>query len=208
MQDRRNPSDDPPQGDGPIKIDEVIAVCPDATGICIVGACDADLPLRYRAKFPSARIVAIEALAENFDRWLRPHAEFESICAVVGVDRSRRTLFVQDRNGIHGLYDRGFCVERRQVETMPLDDLLTTWRPEILVVDVEGAAIDVLRGGSSVFSAARAVLIETETEEFFKGQALAEESHDMLRSHRLVQRIDRAVEIEPGKFQHEELWSR
>jgi FkbM family methyltransferase len=207
-----DPSDAPPQTDGPISVKEVVARCPNAGRVTIVGACDARLPMQYRAALPKAEILAIEAVPENYDRWLKPREEFDSICAVVGAKREARRLFIQNQNGIHGLYDRGFCVEKRHCSTIRLYDLLTIAKhgiPDILSIDVEGAAYEVLEGAARILPAVQVVMVETESAELFKGQKhFSVDVGSFLTHYGFHCELVRSAEILEGKFQHEELWCR
>lgn len=202
-----DPSDSPPHG-GLISPEEVVAACPGARGVVVVGACDAELPLAFRRLLPRARVLALEGLRENYDRWLYPVPDLEADCVVVGARCERREFYIQAQNGLHSLYDRGKLVDKRVVRTETLDSVVDGYRiiSDIVTIDVEGAAWDVIFGGGAVMERASVVMVETEGHEFFRGQHLRPDVHALLLGHGFKLSLERSVEILDGQVQYEELW--
>lgn len=65
-------------------------------------------------------------------------------------------------------------VERRTMATVPLDDVCAQEgvTPDCLKVDVEGAELDVLRGGENALAGSLVLDVEVEFDELFRGQPL------------------------------------
>src|SRR6185436_9145099 len=68
---------------------------------------------------------------------------------------------------------------------VPLDEVAARehLRPDCLKVDVQGAELDVLRGGSSILKNLKLIELEVEFNHQYKGQALFSEIDLFLRQH-------------------------
>lgn len=155
--------------------------------VCDVGSMDGADAMRFRKALPSANILAFEANPRNFslmqaDERLRAFgirvlplapADRESSAPfyVVAADYAKgRDRY---RRGISSLYRRSGpldAVEVVPVTTVRLDEYLASQALAgtsiALWVDVEGAALEVIRGSAGVLHNVRLVHVEVETEPF------------------------------------------
>lgn len=189
------------------------------TGILDAGACDGRDSRVFRAEYPQARVVAVEGLWENFERYLLPLAgQIEPCWRVLAARTGWATFYAKDINGISGIYDRGpgYAGIRLVVRTTTLDDFCReiNFRPDVLKIDCEGATFDILAGGMNVLSGVRAICLETESIEFFKGQKLDGDVSELLRKAGFCEVLRRAggdikenVSGEVGR-QFEAIWSK
>lgn len=202
-----NPSDQPP-AEGLVKMgklaDIISRYVPNPAVVIDCGACDGMDAVLLHDRWPHARVIAIEGLRENYDRWLADQRGIETVHAVLSNEPGLRTWYVQNQNGLHGLYNRGMCVEERKVHCTTL--LMVCRRLKITAIDVlridcEGAAWDVLKGAGTLLHTALAIEVETEQREYFKGQHLDVDVTGLLAStHQRVRR--------DGTNQFETLWIR
>ena len=152
-----------------------------------VGAHEAAFSRALARRLPDARVIAFEAHP-------RVHAKWSAACAGAGVDY--RNACVSDANGTASFKAplRGDGSERLfmgslledsqsegfreyQVETVTLDGALgaDAGRPNVLWIDVEGAAGQVLAGARATLKASLAVYVEVETRARWRGQVQAPE---------------------------------
>lgn len=141
------------------------------------GACDGRDSLVFRENFPNASIVAVEAVQENYDKWLLHLKNIEPYCQTIGQFSKRQKFFVKETNGISSLRNRGaeYSGFEREVDVLSLDDFCKKadlWPVDVLKIDVEGCTWDVLAGGRRTLRTVKALHIETETIEYFEGQKL------------------------------------
>jgi len=116
------------------------------------------------------------------------------IPAVIGVGdvREFRVCKMRSRSSVYepneplcrlfnGFYEGSEVVERTAVRTVRLDDVPLVRDPDFVKMDVQGAELDVIRGGESTL--ADALVIETEVEfvEQYMGQPLFGEVDQALR---------------------------
>lgn len=182
-----------------------------------LGACDGRDSLVFRKYFPEARVVAVEALQENYDRWMLHLERIEPYCLAIDGASGISTFHVKEINGISSLRNRGsqYAGFARQVPTSSLDDFCSaiSLQPDILKIDVEGCSYDVLRGGRDALKTVQAIHIETESIEFFEGQVLDDKVSDFLftAGFECIQTLSGGI-IENSKgesgFQYESVWVR
>jgi len=178
-----DPSADPPGGaTNGITMDALAAVL--ATHRIVpralydIGACGGQEAVALKRLYPEATVYAIEGLLENCSRWLVDAARETGIVvipAVLAGQNGFAPFHVQSVNGIHSLYQRTslVAVETRLMPTLTLDTLIDAYRlelPDVLKLDVEGAAFDILSSAPEALRHTRAIHLETETTQFFAGQ--------------------------------------
>src|SRR5436190_10597078 len=118
-----------------------------------LGACDGRDSLVFRENFPNAFIIAVEALKENYEKWLVPLKDkIEVYNEVIGQFDRKQEFFVKEINGISSLRNRGpeYSGFTREVDVLSLDKFcwqLDEWPVDVLKIDVEGCTLDVLLGG-------------------------------------------------------------
>jgi FkbM family methyltransferase len=186
-------------------------ITPQCGVVLEVGACGERDAVFIKGKFPEARVVTIEAVRENYDRWLVGRPEFESHCFVATDHDGEVPFLVKTINGISSMRERGqggtFVrnVPAKKLDTfcMEVGIGVIDW----LKIDVEGCTFEVLSGARDVLKRTRVVQIETETHEFFSGQHLHDECIALLDDFRIVAMFQ--WEIKPQQFQREVLlWRR
>lgn len=74
-------------------------------------------------------------------------------------------------------------VERIEVQTTTLDDLVGARDVSVLKLDVQGGEMDVLRGGRATLARTRAVLLEVTFLSHYEGDATFEPLHEEMLSH-------------------------
>lgn len=151
-----------------------------------VGAMDGTDAAILKRNYPDAQVIAIEGLHENVqpERW--PGVEW--IEAVVAGADGPVGFHVKGQNGIHGIYPHAEVPTRevRQAAGVTLATLLRTHglpAPDVIKLDVEGAAWDVLTGLGPLLADVQALHVEVETREWFPGQRLEPEVSALLRAH-------------------------
>lgn len=156
------------------------------TTILDLGACDGRDSLVFKSYFPTADVVAVEALEENYTRWLVPlEPTIETYHAAIWLNTGERNFHVKEINGISSIRNRGSEYKGfiRTVQTYSLDDFCETFLliPDILKLDCEGCSWDILKGGSVALRTIKAIHVETETIPYFDGQKLDCDVSDLLQ---------------------------
>lgn len=161
-----------------------------------VGAALGDWSHECARMFPNARYLLIEPLDEFAEALSRvvgamPRAEHVRAAATatdgevsfnVHADLVGSSVYREaEGGGIDGV--------PRTVPTVSLDSLVRERNcsgPYLLKVDVQGAELDVLRGGTRVLSEAESVILEVSFLEFFEGGSLAYEVIAEMHERRFV----------------------
>jgi FkbM family methyltransferase len=163
-----------------------------------VGANRGQFALFARERFPLAEIVCFEPLDEARSVLERVFANDPAITVRSEAlsDAAGSATFHQTRSddsssllpvtGTQRRYFRGSVeVGTLEVQTAPLDELLdirTVRRPCLLKIDVQGAELLVLRGGTGLLSAVDHVLVECSFVELYAGQSLIDDVVSFMRS--------------------------
>jgi FkbM family methyltransferase len=162
-----------------------------------IGAHEAEFSRALAKTLPASRIVAFEAHP-------RVHARHSQGCATAGIEyrnacvtdaEGRATLKTPLRdNGSERLMmgslladGRAEQMQEHDVEAVTLDGALgdDAGRPNVLWIDVEGAARQVLAGATRTLAASLAVYIEVEATPRWEGQILAPEVSERLAPYGL-----------------------
>lgn len=111
-------------------------------------------------------------------------------------------------SGIHSIRDRGqiygkdiINVECRKISTFLQDRKLPC--PDIVKIDVEGCTLEVLQSFEDCIENVRFFHIESETQDYFKGQHLEEEVFDFLRNKGFTMIM---YSIPENLNQHDSIW--
>ena len=161
-----------------------------------VGGHTGQFALFAAERFPEARILCVEPLAEGrqaIERVLDGSVEILPYAA--GQEASRAQLHVSRASDSSSLlpitdnYTSAWAgteeVATVEVDVRPLDDVLpaeSLARPVLLKIDVQGGEGDVLRGARRVLEVVDEVYVECSFVEFYEGQVLADEVVELLRA--------------------------
>lgn len=113
---------------------------------------------------PEGRVIAVEPAPDNLRylrRNLRPYAKWcDVVDAAVGARSGSAVLRLTSSSDSHGLYDHPLTDTSDQilVDLIALDDLVLT--PDFVMIDVEGAELDVLEGMERILHATPTLLVE------------------------------------------------
>ena len=181
------------------------------TVIMEIGSLNGADSILFKTKFPDARVIAIEGLLENFEKFMKPLVNIEVYNVVINSYDGETTYHIKTTNGIHGIFDRGtgYGDKKIQVPCQRIDSFCkenNIQNIDIVKIDVEGATLEALRGFGDILNTVKCMHIETEDYEFFKGQKLNNEVHDFLRTKGFKQILCRGCEISQSKKQYDEVW--
>ena len=150
-----------------------------------VGANEGAFSAGVLAVAPQARIVAVEPGPGPRER-LRarlaglPNVEILDVAVAASPGTATFHLTAHDHNSSlqpprgesRATIDAGWqVVEEIEVRTTTLDDLVGDRTADVLKIDVQGAELDVLRGGDETLARARAVLLEMNFFSQYEGDA-------------------------------------
>ncbi len=183
----------------------------DIRTIVEIGSLNGADSLFFKEQFPHARVVAIEGLGENFEKYMKQLEGIECVNATVADHNGETTFHVKDTNGIHSIFDRGarYGSGRRIVQCSRLDSIFN--EPiDMMKVDVEGATYEVLVGMGDLLPKTKIMHIETEDYPFFQGQRLHDEVAALLDGAGFTMVKKTSVEIHnpAGRIyhQHDSVW--
>lgn len=155
-----------------------------------VGANRGQFALVARERWPTARLICFEPLPRALAvlrRVLHDRPQTEIVDAAIGAGSGRAMLHVsrsEDSSSllaITELQTRTFPgtdeISAIDVPTTSLDECLDhdIERPVLLKIDVQGFELEVLRGANRLLKVIDVVLVECSFEEFYSGQAKAED---------------------------------
>lgn len=173
---------------------------------------DADV-MYFRSQFPEARIITVEGLPDNYNKYLKGSKEFEAYNIILNSYDGKVEFIQKELNGIHSIYDRGDHEKTVQVLELPCMRADTFCKKnnidkiDALKIDVEGAAYDVLLGFSKeLLHTVKIIHIETEDYEFFKGQHLRGDVHQILIDNGFKKILEKSWNT--AHKQYDELWVR
>ncbi len=163
-----------------------------------VGANRGQFALIARHRWPAARLICFEPLPEPIAvlrRVLGENADVEIVQAAASAGAGTATIHVSRRDDASSL----LAITSRQSATFPgtqeiaamevpttsLDHHLGGGiaRPALLKLDVQGFELEVLRGAERTLSSIDFVLVECSFEEFYAGQATADDVVRFLHGH-------------------------
>lgn len=175
-----------------------------------VGAMDGDDARRLGILFPQAAVYAFEGLADNYERHLRHIPEIHAHNVVLFDKEVDLPFFEKRENGIHSLYDRNEHQTKAThiVTTKRIDEYIVDHNipvPDIMKIDVEGAALEVLIGMGRFLKHVKAIHLETEDYPYFVGQHLHGEVVDFLSPLFTCTVISKNVVDERG-HQYDSIW--
>ncbi len=146
-----------------------------------VGSLDGKDAERLKVRFPSASVHAFEA---NSKEWGRAKPEIDGWHNIaLWSEPAKLKFYSKELKGIDSFRDRGptYRGDVIKLDAVRLDSL-NFGQPDVIKLDVEGCSLDVLRGATDMLQGLRALHVETEQEELFKGQALSREVFNLLWS--------------------------
>ena len=178
-----------------------------------IGALDADDSALFKKAWPSARVIAVEGLKENYETHMLKKDGIEAVHAVVAEKDGPVTFHTKGVQGLHSIYDRGqqYGTDHRNVDAVSLKTLcegLGVESIDVMKIDTEGSTWDVLKGMGPLLGSLKVLHAETEDAEFFRHQHLDSEVTDLLKDSGLILVFRRSCEILPGKRQYDSVWLR
>ena len=122
---------------------------PNPTTIMEIGALDGADAVFLKSQFPDADVYAIEALRQNFDRYLLNLPGVTAFNALIGAKNEQVTFYEKRINGLHGMFDRGsrYGTKQYPVQCYRLDDFCANLglpAPDVYKIDVEGAEYEIV----------------------------------------------------------------
>lgn len=191
-----------------------------------VGANKGQFSLFCRARFPNAKIVAFEPLANpagTFRAVFRNMPSVSLIEAAIANFDGKATMHVSAREDSSSL----LSITKRQADIFPGTEEIATTEiqagrldtylprheielPALLKIDVQGFELDVLKGSESLLDCFDNIYVECSFVELYAGQALAPDIIDWLRERdfRLSGQFNEAVNPEMGLVQADLLFER
>ena len=183
----------------------------DIKTIVEIGALDAQDSQYFKKVFPTAMVYAIEALPDNYDKYLKNLKDIVCINAVVSNVDSEITFYKKEINGIHSIYNRGneygsevINLPSYRFETLAEMNGINS--VDMLKLDVEGATIEVLEGMGDLLSGVKIMHLESESYPFFEGQKLHNEVVKYLEEKGFSLIELTSFPIQPGRLQYDSVW--
>jgi len=170
-----------------ISVDKFIKYCKDekieVKHAFDIGAEDARDAVEFQKAFQDANIWALEG---NPDTYTKYSSDFkESDIKYINVAISNKNLasvpfYKKTISGISGLRNRGSCYsgEKTMVEVSRFDTFCkqnSIHQADLVKIDVEGCAYEVLKGFGNILSTVQIFHLETEQTQLFEGQVTEDE---------------------------------
>lgn len=176
-----------------------------------IGALDANDSQYFKKVFPSANVYAIEALPDNYNKYLKDLKDVVGINAVVSDADGEVDFYKKKINGIHSIFNRGneYGNEVIKLPSYRFETLAKKYnigKVDMLKIDVEGATIEVLEGMGELLSTIKIMHLESESYPFFEGQKLHNEVVKYLEEKGFSLIELTSFPIQPGRFQYDSLW--
>lgn len=171
--------------------------------VCDIGSMDGSDARRFRRQLPNAHIVAFEANSQNVrsmqedkgilkDRIEIQHKAVwnrngnltfyvENISADGEIEDGRRGISSTRKRDENSLGNSEITVESVRLDTF-IQNLDVLPESVALWIDVEGAAYEVLEGIEQIREKVKAIHVEVETKEFWKGQRLKTDVEGLIKS--------------------------
>lgn len=136
--------------------------------LCKPGGTFVDIGAQYGAVFgpahqndPSIKVIAFEADPQKADALRVSYPYAQVIGLAVGETPGQATFYLNlEASGFNSLVPSEDPKLRRiSVEVVRLDDVIPETRPDVIKIDVEGAELGVLRGGTRVIGTSRPVIM-------------------------------------------------
>jgi FkbM family methyltransferase len=171
---------------------------PDIRTVIDVGANRGQFALVARQRWPEARLICFEPLPEPaavLRRVLGDSEDLEIVQAAVGAEPGTATIHVSqsdDSSSLLAMTSRQSAtfpgtqeIGALEVTTTSLDHQLGDGveRPALLKLDVQGFELEVLRGAERTLRGIDFVLVECSFQEFYAGQARADDVVRFLHGH-------------------------
>lgn len=156
--------------------------------IVCVGALDGHELSRIARCFPDARHLAVEGHRETYEQHLRSATWLETYNTVIARETGRGGFYTNPTLGNGGILPRSKKDVAQRCMTVSLDDFcwsVSLDHVDVLMIDVEGAAYEVLYGGPEILGTVKLVYAETEKFEVFLGQRLDVDVDELLDDHDL-----------------------
>lgn len=176
-----------------------------------IGALDGKDSQYFKKVFPHARVCAIEALPENFDRYLKKLEDIECFNALISNIDGPRNFYKKEVNGIHSIFNRGdeyggyvMVLPSYRFDTFARMQNIKS--VDVLKLDVEGATIEVLEGMGEYLYRLKIIHLESESFPFFEGQKLHSEVVSFLERNGFSLMELTSFPIQPGRFQYDSIW--
>jgi FkbM family methyltransferase len=115
------------------------------------------------------------AVAIDGDPKTSPCSALIRFCrGIIGGDNRMADFYINEQLGLSGKIGRGSREQHIAVEQLTLDSFCESHglAPDMLIIDTEGTALDVLSGGANVLKGVRVIYAEVQTREIRPGVSL------------------------------------
>jgi len=150
-----------------------------------IGSMDGVDAKEMKKIFPCSKVMAIEALPDNYNKYLKTLEEIETFNIIISDYDGISKFHKKNINGIHSIYNRGDNYGTK-ILSLPCCKLDTFCKDnnikglDAIKIDVEGATYEVLVGGKNVLKNVSILHIETESYQFFINQHLHKDVEKIL----------------------------
>lgn len=208
----------------------LLKLFPPAASLVIfdIGACEGESSVRYSRLFPNAAVHAFEPLPANFN-WIRKHIEYYRAGGVVPhqlclSDQPGEIPFFVSAGKPEGVADADWDYGNKSSSILPPGEHQAGWlrfNEQVLVpattlkqfcaenqigavdfihMDVQGAELMVLDGAGDFIRNIRAIWLEVEAVELYKGQPLKEEVEAYLETRGFIKLADTVYDTAGDQF--------
>lgn len=183
----------------------------DIKTIVEIGALDAQDSQYFKKIFPTAKVYAIEALPDNYDKYLKNLKDIACINAVVSNIDGEIAFYKKEINGIHSIFNRGNeygneVIKLPSYRFETLAEMNGINSVDMLKMDVEGATIEALEGMGDLLSTVKIMHLESESYPFFEGQKIHTEVVKYLEEKGFSVIELTSFPIQPGRLQYDSVW--
>lgn len=182
----------------------------DVKNILEIGALDGRDGKIIQSFFPGAHLYMFEGLDANYEKFLKGLPPEQTAWSVVLWDKNENIIFWEnEQNGIHSIRPHRNGLVKKVYKTAHRFDTFAAFnkipQPDIVKLDVEGAAYEVLIGMGKLLKNVQALHVESESYPYFQGQTLEPDVFKLLeKTHRMIQKTVNTVD-ELGK-QTDTIW--
>lgn len=162
-----------------------------------------------KTHWPDARFLMIEGNPECYAMLSASGGQFRM--ALLSDEEKEVTFFTRKgaptctgasyKRELTEFYDGDNAVPNA-IATRKLDDILDGQLFELIKIDVQGAEIDVMRGGLKTLAAAEAVILEVSIIEYNQGSPMADEVDGFMKSIGFTRHVDLGEIVHPITRQH------
>jgi len=183
-----------------------------------VGACDGGDSLQLARAWPDAKVYAFEGMPANYNKHLKDNPEVIAVNIVVTDKNGTVQFYEKNGPGIHSIFEgndiyRGerYNISKLELPCIRLDTFCAKQgitAIDVMKLDVEGAAYEVLIGCGAMLPHIGILHVETENYQIFGGQRLDGESAAVLTQagFKMLKRFSQPSGKGGGIFQYDSIW--